>query len=190
MSEVTDDDGEAGVVPIDPDLAPSDPAEPSSEHRRARHPARRWAGRARPDVLAAIAAGGALGAPARYEVAQLIHATKDTFPWATFWTNVSGSFALGFLLILVIERFPPSRYVRPFLATGFLGAFTTFSTFAMETDLLIKDGRAAIGVAYALGSLLAGFAAVWAGISLARSVPIGEARHHRTIASRTEEEQG
>jgi CrcB protein len=119
-------------------------------------------------VFAAIAAGGALGAPARYEVAQVIHVAKDTFPWATFWTNVSGSFALGFLLILVIERFPPTRYVQPFFATGFLGAFTTFSTFAVETDLLIKDGHTGVGVAYALASLAAGFAAVWAGMLLAR----------------------
>ncbi|MHB8669076.1 MAG: fluoride efflux transporter CrcB [Acidimicrobiales bacterium] len=173
MSEATHD-GEARVVPIDPDLAPSDPAEPSSAHRRGAM--RRWPGRARPDVIAAIAAGGALGAPARYEVAQLIHVASDTFPWATFWTNVSGSFALGLLMVLVIERFPPSRYVRPFFATGFLGAFTTFSTFAVETDLLIKDGRAVLGIAYALGSLLAGFAAVWAGILVARGLPIGGSR--------------
>ncbi len=156
------------MVPIDPDLAPSDPAGPSREHRRASRPARRWTGRTQPDVLAAIAAGGALGAPARFEVAQLIHVANNTFPWATFWTNISGSFALGFLLVLVIERFPPSRYLRPFFATGFLGAFTTFSTFAVEADLLINDGHAAIGIAYAVGSLVAGFAAVWAGILLAR----------------------
>jgi CrcB protein len=133
---------------------------------------RRWSNRAQPDVLAAIAAGGALGAPARYEVAQIIHVAKDTFPWATFWTNVSGSFALGFLLILVIERFPPTRYLRPFFATGFLGAFTTFSTFAVETDLLIKDGHAIVGVVYALASLACGFAAVWAGILCARLAPV------------------
>lgn len=159
--------GDGRGVPIDPDLAPSDPAEPRADRR----PPRRRTRRAQPDVLVAIAAGGALGAPARYEVAQVIHVAKDTFPWSTFWTNVSGSFALGFLLILVIERFPPSRYVRPFFATGFLGAFTTFSTFAVETDLLIKDGHAATGVGYAVGSLVAGLAAVWAGIVLARLVP-------------------
>jgi fluoride exporter len=122
-------------------------------------------------VLAAIAAGGALGAPARYEVAQIIHVAPDTFPWATFWTNVSGSFALGFLLVLLIERYPPTRYLRPFFATGFLGAFTTFSTFAVETDLLIKDGHAALGLVYALVSLAAGFAAVWVGILGARLAP-------------------
>lgn len=122
-------------------------------------------------MLLAIAAGGALGAPARYEVAQIIHVAKDAFPWATFWTNVSGSFVLGFLLIVLIERYPPTRYLRPFFATGFLGAFTTFSTFAVETDLLIKDGHVALGVVYALVSLAAGFAAVWVGMLGARLAP-------------------
>jgi CrcB protein len=159
------------VEPIDPDLAPSDPGEPAvgRETRTGRREHR-----ARPAVLAAIAAGGALGTPARFEVAQLIHVAPGTFPWATFWTNVSGSFLLGFLLILLIERFPPTTYLRPFFATGFLGAFTTFSTFAVETDVLIKDGHALIGITYALGSIAAGLAAVWAGIHLARRARLRE----------------
>jgi CrcB protein len=123
-------------------------------------------------VYGAIAAGGALGAPARYGVAQLVHVAAGSFPWATFWTNVSGSFALGLLLALVLERFPPTRYARPFVATGFLGAYTTYSTFAVETDLLIKDGHAGIGLAYAGASLAVGLAAVWAGIVAARSIPL------------------
>jgi CrcB protein len=155
-------------VPIDPDLGASDTGEPAPPRRRDGRRTRRRSTRARPGVLAAIAFGGALGAPARYEVAQLIHVAKDSFPWATFWTNVSGSFALGFFVILVIERFPPTRYLRPFFAIGFLGAFTTFSTFAVETDLLIKDGHARLGTAYAVASLTAGFAAVWTGILCAR----------------------
>lgn len=180
MSTVLHDDGDRRVVPIDPDLAPFDPAAASLEHGPAQHRARRSSIRAQPDVLAAIAAGGALGAPARYEVAQLIQVGEGSFPWATFWTNVSGSLALGFILILVIERFPPTRYLRPFFATGFLGAFTTFSTFAVETDLLIKDGHAGIGVVYAAGSLIAGFAAVWGGIMLARLVPLPKPTRQRS----------
>ena len=121
-----------------------------------------------PDVLLVVAVGGSMGAVARYEVAQLLPVAPGAFPWATFWTNVSGSFALGFLLILCIELLPRNRYLRPFLATGFLGAYTTFSTFSVEVDLLVKDGHAATGVAYALGSLSTGFAAVWAGMLLAR----------------------
>ena len=123
-------------------------------------------------MLAAIALGGALGGPARYGVAQVIHVAPDTFPWATFWTNISGSFALGLLLALILERFPPSRYLRPFVATGFLGAYTTYSTFAVETDLLIKNGHAAIGLGYAAASLAVGFLAVWVGIWMARVIPL------------------
>lgn len=132
---------------------------------------RRFGGRAQPGVLIAIAIGGALGAPARYEVAQLIHVPKDGFPWATFWTNVSGAFVLGLFLTLIIERFPPSRYPRPFFAIGFLGAYTTFSTMAVETVLLIKDGRAPLGVFYICASIVSGLAVAYAGIVLGRLLP-------------------
>lgn len=124
-------------------------------------------------VYAAVGLGGALGTLARYGVAQLVHVSPDTFPWATFWTNVSGSLALGVVLVLVVERYPPSRYARPFLATGFLGGFTTFSTFVVETDLLAKDGRVGIALAYAAASLIVGFAAVWLGAVLARLATLG-----------------
>ena len=143
-------------LPIDADVATGDHLEPSRVLR------------ADPRVLAAIAFGGALGAPARYGVAQLIHVRAGGFPWATFWTNITGSLALGFVLALLLERFPPTRYVRPFVATGFIGAYTTYSTFAVETDLLIKDGHAAVALAYASSSLLAGFVAVWLGLTVAR----------------------
>jgi fluoride exporter len=139
-------------LPIDPDRA-----------RRSR---------TRPSVLLAVALGATLGAPARYGIAQVIHVAPGTFPWATFGTNVSGSFALGLFMAFVLERFPPSRYLRPFVATGFLGAYTTYSTFAVETDLLVKDGHAAIGLVYAGASLVVGFLAVWAGIWVARTLPL------------------
>ena len=119
-------------------------------------------------MFAAIALGGALGAAARYGIAQLITVSPDTFPWATFWTNVSGSFALGVVLALVIERFPPARFLRPFVATGFLGAYTTYSTFAVETDVLVKDGHVATAVVYVAASLVTGLVAVWCGMRLAR----------------------
>lgn len=123
-------------------------------------------------MLAAIALGGALGAPARYGVAQLIPVPSGRFPWATFWTNVSGSFALGLVLALLLERFPPSRYLRPFVATGFLGAYTTYSTFAVETVLLVRHGHPSLAAAYAGASLVAGFVAAWAGLLAGRGVPV------------------
>jgi fluoride exporter len=122
--------------------------------------------RAQPGVLAAIAVGGALGTLARYEVAQLIRVPAGGFPWATFWTNLAGAFVLGFFLTFFIERFPPSRYPRALFAVGFLGAFTTFSTMAVETATLIKDGHAVLGVSYLCVSIATGVLVALAGVVL------------------------
>lgn len=157
------------VMPIDPDLAPSDPAEPTVQPERPRP--RRRSGRAQPDVLAVIALGGMVGASARYGIAQWLPTTPNGFPWATFWTNLSGSFLLGLLLVLLLERFPPTRLVRPFVATGILGAFTTMSTYEVETALLIKNGHATTGLVYGLGSLIAGLALAYTGILAGRLTP-------------------
>jgi CrcB protein len=122
-------------------------------------------------VVVAVAAGGALGAPIRYEITAHVHLAPNSFPWSTFWINVSGSLVLGVLLTFVLERWPPTRYVRPFLAIGFLGAYTTFSTYSVETDLLMKDGHVAVGLTYAIVSLVAGGLAVYLGIVAGRSWP-------------------
>ena len=119
--------------------------------------------------LLAVGLGGAIGAPARYGIAQLVDITPGTFPWGTFWINVTGSFALGFLLVVLSERLGPTRYLRPLLATGFLGAYTTYSTFAVEVDLLVKNGHVPIALVYAITSFTVGWLAVWAGMSLARA---------------------
>jgi fluoride exporter len=162
------------VIPIDPDLSPSDRGEPVV--RGSRRLPRRRHGRARPEVLGVIAVGGMVGATARYKLAEALPTKVGHFPWATFWTNLSGSFLLGFMLIVLLERFPPTRYVRAFVATGVLGAFTTMSTYTVETVLLIKDGRAAIGVLYGLGSIVAGLFLAYAGIVAAR---LTTKRHHQ-----------
>jgi CrcB protein len=137
------------LLPIDPDLE----------------------GRARrrdPKVLAAVALGGMLGASARYGVAEWLPVHAGRFPWATFWTNVAGSFLLGVLLAVLLERVRPHPYLRPFLATGALGAFTTMSSFQVEVALLLRDGAAVTGVIYAATSVVAGLAAAWAGITIGR----------------------
>jgi CrcB protein len=92
------------------------------------------------------------------------------FPWATLWTNLSGSLALGVLLAVLIERYPPSLYARAFIGTGFLGAYTTFSTFAVETDLLVKDGHAGTAGAYVAASLVGGLAAAALGLAAGRRI--------------------
>ena len=121
-----------------------------------------------PRVVAAVALGGALGAPARYGISQAVHITAGSFPWGTFWINVSGSLALGFFLAVVLRRFPATRYLRPFVASGFLGSYTTYSTFAVETDLLIRNGRAGMALAYVVGSVVTGITAAWSGVRLGR----------------------
>lgn len=167
------------VVPIDPDLSPDDPAEPALiGHRRV---PRRRRGRAQPDVLAVIAIGGVAGSLGRYGLARLLPASPGQFPWATFWTDVAGSFLLGFSLILLLERFPPTRYLRPFLATGVLGAFTTMSTYLVDVAVMIRDGHLATGISYGLGTLAAGLLLAYAGIVTARLMPH---LHHRELNRR------
>jgi CrcB protein len=148
---------DAAGLPVDPDLL----AEPASGPLR----------RADPRIIVAISLGAMPGAAARYAISGLITVPAGAFPWATFWTNLSGSFVLGVLLVLLIERYPPSRYARAFAATGFLGAYTTFSTFSVETDLLVKDGHGLLAAGYVAASLVAGIIVAWLGIVLGRRVP-------------------
>jgi CrcB protein len=120
-------------------------------------------------VLAAVAAGGFLGALARYELGLAWPTAAGQFPGTTFAINVSGAFLLGLVLTLLLERFGPTRYVRPFFCVGVLGAWTTMSTFAVEGDLLVKDGHAATALLYVLATVVVGVAATWVGVAVARA---------------------
>ena len=119
--------------------------------------------------VVAVALGGALGAPARYGIAALVDISPGTFPWGTFWINVSGSFGLGALLGVLRRRPSGARYLRPFLGTGFLGAYTTYSTLAVETDLLAKNGHWGIALSYTAASIVFGLAAAGGGLALVRA---------------------
>ena len=88
--------------------------------------------------LAAIAAGGGLGSVARYLLSQAFPAGHG-FPWAIFAVNVSGCFLLGLLMIYLLEVWPPRRYLRPFLAVGLIGGYTTFSTYAAAVMTLLTS---------------------------------------------------
>lgn len=157
------------IVPIDPDLDPADPAEPTLDTRR--HDRRRTAGRAQPGVLVAIALGGVVGACARQGITEVVHTEPGHFPWATFWANLSGSFILGFVLVLLVERFRPTRHLRPFLVTGIIGAYTTMSTYLVDTAVLIGDGHVATALLYGVASVAAGLLLAYAGVVAARSLP-------------------
>jgi CrcB protein len=121
-----------------------------------------------PGVMACVAVGGALGALARYGVTRVVHVPADGFPSSTFVINVSGAFVLGWFLTLVHERPWPARYARPLIAIGFLGAFTTFSTMAVETVTLAKDGHAILGTFYLLVSVVAGISTCVLGVLAGR----------------------
>jgi fluoride exporter len=126
--------------------------------------------RLHPGVLACIVVGGALGALARYGVGRVVHVGADGFPRATFSINLAGAFALGCFLAFISERGWPARYLRPLFAVGFCGAFTTFSTMAVETVTLVKDHHAALGVEYLLSSIALGLLTCAVGIRLGRLV--------------------
>jgi CrcB protein len=124
------------------------------------------AGSSRAAVLGAVAAGGAVGAAARYAVVMLVGAPI----WPTLVVNLGGSFALGVVVALVTGRQQPNPLARPLLATGFLGAFTTYSTFAMDTILLLQQRQPWLAVAYMAVTITGGLGAVWAGGSLTKAL--------------------
>jgi fluoride exporter len=121
-----------------------------------------------PGPMAAIAGGGALGTLARYGMERALVPDALGFPWATLAVNVVGSFLLGVVVTLVVERWPGDRWLRPLVAVGFCGGFTTFSTFALEVDQRIRHGQAGMALAYVVASLAAGMGAALAGTTLSR----------------------
>jgi len=118
--------------------------------------------------LAAIFAGGCLGALARAGLAEWLPHQPGAWPWATFAANIAGAALLGWAVTRLQERMPPTRYRRPFVGTGVCGALTTFSTLQLELVDLADAGRAGLALGYAAVSLVAGFGAVWLATGAAR----------------------
>ncbi len=119
----------------------------------------------------AVAAGGAVGAMLRYYMTLSgLGRTAQPYPTATFIINITGSFIIGFFLTLVTERIPINPHVRLAVAVGFVGAYTTFSTFEYETARLVEGKDFLYAFLYVVLSFAVGFGAVWAGIILARQV--------------------
>lgn len=130
----------------------------------------------------AVAAGGAVGAVLRYYLTLSgLSRTAQPFPTATFIINITGSFIIGFFLTLVTERIPINPHVRLAVAVGFVGAYTTFSTFEYETARLIEGKDFLYAFLYVVLSFAIGFGAVWAGIVLARQVGGVPATSHIAI---------
>ncbi|MFE0736223.1 fluoride efflux transporter FluC [Streptomyces sp. NPDC058855] len=132
-------------------------------------------------VVGAVAAGGALGAAARYGAALAWPTPAGAFPWTTLLVNASGCAALGVLMVVVTEIMEsPHPLLRPFLGTGFCGGFTTFSTYALDSQRLLAAGDPARALLYLGGTLLTALLAVAAGVTAARTVRRGGPRRGRT----------
>jgi CrcB protein len=118
-----------------------------------------------------IAIFGILGCWARYGMTNLVQAIYGRdFPFATLSINVGGSFLMGFLFIETLERLTVSPELRTGILTGFIGGYTTFSTFEMEILLLVEQGAPIKAVIYIILSVLLGFAAAFFGAYIARSL--------------------
>jgi CrcB protein len=119
-----------------------------------------------------VAVGGTAGTLSRYGIAQGVH--PDTlFPLATLLVNITGSFVLGALLAALVARggdIGHLRTLRLLLGTGFLGGYTTYSALAVETDTLLRTDHAALGLTYALATVIGGLLAALVGIVAARAV--------------------
>src|SRR3954451_3399109 len=120
----------------------------------------------------ALSAGGVLGVNARYWLGYALSRwVTHPFPWATFVINVSGSFAIGFLTV-ALGRCLPHPNVRLFAVVGFLGGYTTFSTYAFDSLALWERGAVGLALANVAGSTLAGLLAVGLGVGLARALVV------------------
>lgn len=120
--------------------------------------------------LAAIFAGGFVGAIARTGLVEVWPPVPSQWPWTTFAVNVVGAFMLGYFTTRLQERLPLSSYRRPLLGTGLCGALTTFSTMQIELLLMLDGGHLGLAGAYAVVSVSAGFTAIVFATKLARSV--------------------
>lgn len=120
-------------------------------------------------MLAAVAAGGAVGSIARYLVIMLAGRWFGTgFPWGTLAVNLAGGLAMGVLAELVVHAWQPAPALRAFLTVGLLGGFTTFSTFSLDAVVLIERGDMAAAAVYMLVSTVGSVAALFGGIHLMR----------------------
>lgn len=118
-----------------------------------------------------VAIGGAIGSVARYLVGLgMTRMMGMSFPWGTLTVNIVGSFAIGILTELVARRFNASAELRLLIVVGFLGGFTTFSSFSLDTMALVERGATLHAFAYVGGSLVLALGAAFGGLLLGRSL--------------------
>lgn len=122
--------------------------------------------------LAAVFAGGALGATARAVLETAVAPDPSQWPWPTFAANVVGAFLLGYFTTRLLERLPVSSYRRPMLGTGLCGGLTTFSTMQVETLSMLQHRQWGLALGYTTASIAAGLVAVYLATVLVRRVRV------------------
>ena len=124
-----------------------------------------------PQLWLAIGVGGAIGAMARHAVgAASLRLLGPNFPWGTLTVNVAGSLAMGLFIAWLVAREPHTSVMRAFVATGVLGGFTTFSTFALDAVALWRDKSLAIASAYVAASVVLSIGGLLAGLAAGRAL--------------------
>ncbi len=118
--------------------------------------------------MVAIALGGALGALSRYWLSGVLNNATHKLPWGTLACNIIGSFLMGVCFVLILEKARLSPELRPLLMVGFMGAFTTFSTFSLETVAMLQEGHVMSAAIYISFSVLLCIAALSAGLWITR----------------------
>ncbi len=121
-------------------------------------------------TVVGVAGAGALGAVARYSIGGWVSERFSGFPWGTLLINVTGSFVLGLLFVVLTEKTAVSAVTRTSITVGFVGAYTTFSTFSFETIRLVEDGAIGLAGLNVLGSVGLGLVAAWFGILAGRAM--------------------
>jgi len=137
-------------------------------------------------AAAAVAAGGALGASLRYELGLAWPWRPPGLPWATLTVNLLGCALIGVVLVLLTELVAGPSWLRPFLATGVLGGFTTFSAFAVESVRLVDAGAVGVAAGYVAMSVVAGLLLVRSAAVVTRRVVVD--RGPQPSVDRAEEE--
>ncbi len=141
------------------DAAAREPIDPDVDLRQA-EPARRHAA-GEVTVLATIAAGGATGSAARYLIGETWPTPAGAFPFSTLAINVLGCALIGVLMVLITDVWSSRRLLRPFLGTGVLGGFTTFSTYAVDIQQLIAGAQVHTALLYLTLTPVGALLAVW-----------------------------
>jgi CrcB protein len=121
-------------------------------------------------ILAVIAAGGVIGALARYGISAAWKHSPTSFSWAIWTINVSGCFLIGVLMVLIARKWPDQRLIRPFFGVGILGGYTTFSTSVVDVQQAAAHGAAGTALLYLAATLVGALLAVWAGTELTERI--------------------